>query len=63
MKTFSFFTPKGGCGKTTLTLLFAAYLRYGKGKAVKVIVGVGPLGQLGRLGRIAARAACRTDAP
>jgi len=37
MKTFSFFTPKGGCGKTTLTLLFAAYLRYGKGKAVKVI--------------------------
>ena len=37
MKTFSFFTRKGGCGKTTLTLLFAAYLQYGKGKTVKVI--------------------------
>ena len=37
MKTFSFFTRKGGCGKTTLTLLFAAYLRYALGKKVKVI--------------------------
>lgn len=37
MKTFSFFTQKGGCGKTTLTILFAAYLRYKKGKTVKVI--------------------------
>ena len=37
MKTFSFYTPKGGCGKTTLTLLFASYLRYKKGKTVKVI--------------------------
>ena len=37
MKTFSVFTPKGGCGKTTLNLLFASYLRYGKGKTVKVI--------------------------
>ena len=37
MKTFSFYTQKGGCGKTTLLLLFASYLRYAKGKTVKVI--------------------------
>lgn len=37
MKTFSFFTMKGGCGKTSLTILLAAYLRYHKGKTVKVI--------------------------
>ena len=37
MKTFTFFTPKGGCGKTTLILLLAAYLRYFLGKTVKVI--------------------------
>jgi MinD-like ATPase involved in chromosome partitioning or flagellar assembly len=37
MKTFSFFTQKGGCGKTTLTILLAAYLRFKKGKTVKVI--------------------------
>ena len=28
MVTFSFFSPKGGVGKTTLTLLFAAYAAY-----------------------------------
>ena len=28
MKSFSFFTPKGGCGKTTLTILLACYLAY-----------------------------------
>lgn len=28
MKTISFFTPKGGCGKTTLTILFASYVFY-----------------------------------
>jgi MinD-like ATPase involved in chromosome partitioning or flagellar assembly len=37
MKTFTFFTPKGGCGKTTLILLLAAYIRYFLGKTVKVI--------------------------
>lgn len=37
MKTFTFFTPKGGCGKTTQNQLFATYLRYAKGKSVKVI--------------------------
>ena len=37
MKTFSFYTQKGGCGKTTLLLLFASYLRYAKGNTVKVI--------------------------
>ena len=36
MKTFSLFSPKGGCGKTTLTILFASYLHYKKGKSVKV---------------------------
>lgn len=37
MKTFTFFTPKGGCGKTTQNMLLATYLRYAKGKSVKVI--------------------------
>lgn len=37
MKTFTFFTPKGGCGKTTLILLLAAYIHYYLEKTVKVI--------------------------
>ncbi|MCQ2159693.1 MAG: ParA family protein [Bacteroidales bacterium] len=37
MKTISFFNPKGGVGKTTLTLLFAAYLAYFLNKKVLVI--------------------------
>ncbi len=37
MKTFTFFNQKGGVGKTTLIILFAAYLRYHLGFRVKVI--------------------------
>ena len=37
MKTFSFFNRKGGCGKTTLIIFLAAYIRYYLGKTVKVI--------------------------
>ena len=37
MKTFSFFSEKGGVGKTTLTIFFASYLAYCLNKKVKVI--------------------------
>ena len=37
MKTISFFSPKGGCGKTTLSILFAAYVSYYLLKRVLVI--------------------------
>ena len=34
MKTFSFFSAKGGTGKTTFNMLFASYLSYVKGQKV-----------------------------
>ena len=37
MKTFAFFSSKGGVGKTTHTEMFASYLRYGCDKRVCVI--------------------------
>lgn len=37
MKTMTFFSPKGGVGKTTLTFLFADYLKYRLGASVRVM--------------------------
>lgn len=37
MKVLSFFTAKGGTGKTTFNMLFASYLKYVLGKQVMVL--------------------------
>lgn len=37
MKTISFFSAKGGTGKTTFNLLLASWLKYKKGKRVTVL--------------------------
>lgn len=37
MKVISFFTAKGGTGKTTFNMLFASYLKYVLGKQVMVL--------------------------
>ena len=52
MKTFSFFSEKGGVGKTTLTILFAAYLAYAKGFKVKVIDAEAPTFRINRFRQI-----------
>ena len=42
MKTISFFSAKGGTGKTTFNLLLASWLRYKQGKRVAVLDMDGP---------------------